>query len=273
MTREPVLFVSHGAPTVALEHGPYAEALARFAAAHPAPRALAVVSAHWTAAGPVGITSAGHHRLIYDFGGFPDELYALQYPAPGSPAVAARAAALLQAAGFTARLDPVRGLDHGVWIPLRLAWPGARIPVVQIALPEAPAEVQLRFGAALAPLREDGVLLVASGGVVHNLRRVRFGDTAVDPWALAFDAWVAERVDELDAAALARWRERGPEAALAAPSPEHFDPLLIAMGARAPEDRAATLHAGFAHRNLSMRSFALRSPAGVPPLDTKGEAA
>ena len=271
MTREPVLFVSHGAPTVALERGPYADALAGFGAAHPAPRAIAVVSAHWTAAGAVGITSAERHRLIYDFGGFPDALYALQYPAPGAPDVAARAARLLEAAGFSTRLDPVRGLDHGAWIPLRLAWPEARVPVVQLALPDAPPESLLRFGAALAPLRDDGVLLVASGGLVHNLARVRFGDPATDPWARAFDAWVAERVDLLDAAGLSRWRER-PEAPLAAPTSEHLDPVLVAVGARAPEDRPATLYAGFQHGNLSMRSFALRAPAGVPPRSTKGEA-
>jgi 4,5-DOPA dioxygenase extradiol len=255
----PVLFVSHGAPTIALEGGPLPEALARFGAAHPSPRAVAVVSAHWTTEWVVGITNAEHHRLIYDFGGFPDELYRLQYPAPGAPDVAARAAALLDAAGFPARLDPVRGLDHGAWIPLRLAWPDPRVPVVQIALPEVPPEALLRFGAALAPLRDEGVLLLASGGAVHNLSEVRLGDAGpADPWARAFDGWLAERIAALDADGLARWRDRAPNAALAAPTPEHLDPLLVAIGARHGGDRVEILHEGFQHGNLSLRSFALR---------------
>lgn len=261
MARPPVLFVSHGAPTVALEGGAFADALARFGAAHPSPRAIAVVSAHWTTDWVVGITSADRHRLIYDFGGFPEELYALGYPAAGDPHVAARAADLLGAAGFSSRLDSVRGLDHGAWIPLRMAWPAANVPVIQIALPEIPAEALLRFGAALAPLRDEGVLLVASGGVVHNLWRVRFGEAGVDAWARSFDAWVAERVAALDAASLARWRELAPHAKAAAPTTEHFDPLLVAIGARGPGDRVEVLHEGFQHGNLSMRSLALREPA------------
>ncbi len=261
MSRPPILFVAHGAPTVALEHGAYADALARFGASHPSPRAIVVVSAHWTTDWVVGVTSAERHRLIYDFGGFPEALYALEYPARGAPEVAARAADLLAAAGFASRLDSVRGLDHGAWIPLRLAWPAARVPVVQIALPEIPAEALLRFGEALAPLRDEGVLLVGSGGIVHNLRRVRFDDPGVDPWALAFDAWISERVESLDAATLVRWRELAPHAALAAPTTEHLDPMLVALGARGPADRVEMLHDGFQHRNLDMRSFALREPA------------
>jgi 4,5-DOPA dioxygenase extradiol len=264
VSRPPILFVAHGAPTVALERGPYADALARFGAAHPSPRAIVVVSGHWTTDWVVGVTSAERHRLIYDFGGFPEELYALEYPVPGAPEVAERAGELLGAAGFAARLDSVRGLDHGAWIPLRMAWPAARVPVVQIALPEIPAEALLRFGAALAPLRDDGVLLVGSGGIVHNLWRVRFGDPAVDPWALAFDAWIWERVEALDTPALARWRELAPHATVAAPTPEHFDPLLVAIGARGPRDRVELLHEGFQHGNIDMRSFALRPPADPP---------
>jgi 4,5-DOPA dioxygenase extradiol len=259
-----VLFVSHGAPTLALEAGPYAEALARFGAGE-RPRAIAIVSAHWTTDWVVGITSADRHRIIYDFGGFPEALYRLPYPAPGAPQVASRAAQLLQEAGFSTRLDSVRGLDHGAWIPLRLAWPAADVPVVQIALPEVPPEALLRLGAALAPLRDEGVLVVASGGVVHNLAEVRFGDAGpVDRWARAFDGWVAGRIAAADTDALARFRELGPHAALAAPTTEHFDPLLVAMGARRPADRIETVHEGFQHGNLSLRSFALR-PGGTSP--------
>jgi 4,5-DOPA dioxygenase extradiol len=274
VTRAPVLFVSHGAPTLALEQGGVAAALSRFAASVGTPPAILIASAHWTTPWEIGITSAARHRLIYDFSGFPEALYAISWPAPGAPDVAARAAALVEGAGFRARLDPVRGLDHGAWIPLRLAWPGADVPVAQLAVPHVDAPTLLRLGAALAPLRDEGVVLVASGGIVHNLGEVRFGDTRTDAWAREFDAWVAERIERVDVDALARWRE-APHAARAAPTSEHLDPLFLALGARADGDRVETLHDEFQHGNLGMRSFALRpagAQAGPPPAARKGAA-
>jgi 4,5-DOPA dioxygenase extradiol len=269
VSRAPVLFVSHGAPTVALEQGGLDVALRGFARAIGTPRAIVVVSAHWTARRELGVTSAPRHRLIYDFGGFPRALYELQWPAPGAPDVAARVAALLGAAGFRVALDPSRGLDHGAWVPLRLGWPDADVPVVQLALPEAGPEELLAFGAALRPLRDEGILVVASGGVVHNLGRVRFGPASEpDPWALRFDGWVRDRVAALDVAALARWRDEGPDAFLAQPTPEHFAPIFVALGARAEGDRPETLYEGIVHGNLSMRSFALR-PGGLPAAPTR----
>jgi 4,5-DOPA dioxygenase extradiol len=268
MTRAPALFVSHGAPTVALEPGGLGPALAAFAARVGSPRTVAVVSAHWTARREIGITSAARHRLVYDFAGFPPALYEIEWPAPGAPDVAARAAALLESAGFRARLDPIRGLDHGAWVPLRLAWPAADVPVVQIALPEAEPAALARMGAALAALRDEGVVLVGSGGVVHNLARVRLGgaDEPPDAWAVRFDAWAAERIAALDLHGLARWRDDGPDAALAQPTPEHLAPLFVVLGAAAPGERAETLHEGIQHGNLSMRTFALLS--GGPPAAT-----
>ena len=265
MTRSPVLFVSHGAPTVALEQGAFAAALAGFAAREGKPRAALVVSAHWTTPWEIGVTSAARHRLIYDFSGFPEALYRIQWPAPGAPDVAARAAALVERAGFRARLDPLRGLDHGAWVPLRLAFPEADVPVAQLALPDvAPGEL-LRLGAALAPLRDEGVLLVASGGLLHNLGLVRFDDGAApERWATEFDAWMAARIAALDVDALARWREEAPQAERAAPTPEHLHPLFIALGARAPGDRVETLHEEIRHGNLGMRSFVLRDTPATP---------
>jgi 4,5-DOPA dioxygenase extradiol len=267
MSRAPVLFVSHGAPTVALEvDGAYARALRAFAAATPGPRAIAIVSAHWEADREIGVTSAPRNRLVYDFSGFPEELYRIRWPAPGAPDVAARAAELLREAGFPSRLDPQRGLDHGAWAPLRLGWPDARVPVVQIALPDAPPATLLALGAALAPLRDEGVLLVGSGGLVHNLFRVRFGDEGEpDAWAAGFDAWAAARIEAQDAEGLARFEE-APGAALSVPTPEHFAPVLVALGARLPGDEVETLHASFQHGNIGMRSFALRPAAEPPPL-------
>lgn len=264
MSRTPVLFVSHGAPDVALERGGFQAAVAGFAASVGRPRAIVIVSAHWTTRRDVGVTAAPRNRLVFDFGGFDPALYAIDWPAPGAPDVAARVAALLRAAGFPSVLDPARGLDHGAWIPLRLAYPDAGVPVVQVALPDAPPGDLLRLGAALAPLRDEGILLVASGGIVHNLGAVRLGDDGdPDPWALAFDAWCRDRVAALDADGLARWREDAPDARRAQPTPEHLAPIFVAMGARLPGDRAETIHEGIRHGNLSMRSFALR-PAGAP---------
>jgi 4,5-DOPA dioxygenase extradiol len=268
--RAPALFVSHGAPTVALERGGIGAALAAFAADVGRPRALAVVSAHWTARREIGLTAAARHRLIHDFAGFPRALYEIEWPAPGAPDVAARAAALLESAGLRARLDPVRGLDHGAWIPLRFAWPEADVPVVQIALPEAEPPALARMGAALAPLRDEGVLLVGSGGVVHNLSRVRLlePEGPPDPWAVRFDAWCAARIAALDLHGLARWREDAPDAALAQPTPEHLAPIFVVLGAVLAGDRPETVHEEIRHGNLSMRSFALR-PGGGPAALTR----
>jgi 4,5-DOPA dioxygenase extradiol len=259
--RAPVLFVSHGSPTEALEVDDWTEAIARFGRATPRPIAIASISAHWETHRAIGVTSSASPDTIHDFYGFPAPLYRIQYPAPGEPALAARIVERLQDAGFEAALDPVRGLDHGTWSPLLHAWPLADVPVVQVSLPATlPAEL-LRFGAALAPLRDEGVLLLASGGAVHNLGEVAFDDKDRAPrgWATEFDGWVAARVAELDTAALARWKAEAPNPERAHPTTEHFDPLLVAVGARAHGDTPETLHEGFTYGCLSMRSFALRS--------------
>jgi len=261
MTRAPVLFVSHGAPTEALEVDGWTEALSRFGRGATKPAAIVAVSAHWTTHRAIGVTASPSPETIHDFYGFPDPLYRIQYPAPGAPALASRIVNRLQRAGFDAEADPARGLDHGTWSPLLHGWPLAEVPVVQVSLPAAlPAEL-LRFGAALAPFRDEEVLLLASGGAVHNLGEVAFDDKerSVRGWAAEFDGWVAARVAELDVPALARWRAEAPHADRAHPTTEHFDPLLVAMGARLHGDEPVVLHEGFTYACLSMRSFALRS--------------
>jgi len=254
----PAAFISHGAPTIALEEqGGFAQALRAFGATVPRPRAVAVVSAHWTERNGSAVTVSARPPTVHDFGGFPEALYRLRYPAPGAPDVARSAAELLEGAGFPTALDPERGLDHGAWVPLRFLFPDAAVPVFQIALPDSLEPSGLyRFGAALAPLREEGVLLLGTGGVVHNLGRVRFdaGGGPPDAWAAAFDAWIAERVQRLDRDGLARWRE-APHALLAAPSSEHLDPLLAVVGAAGPDETVSTLFEGFTYGTLSMRSI------------------
>ena len=255
----PSVFVSHGSPMVAVERDAYTEALEAFGRAV-RPRALVVVSAHWQTRGGVAITSAERHQVIHDFGGFPEALYRLDYPAPGDPALADDVVGRLGAAGFASRLDPDRGIDHGVWIPLRIAWPDGAIPVVQVSLPEMPPQDLLRLGQALAPLRGQGVLVLGSGGIVHNLGQLDWArkHAAPHPWAVAFDAWMAERIARGDVAGLAAYRETAPQARRAAPTTEHLDPLFVALGA-AGGDPAETLFAGFHHGSLGMRSIQFRA--------------
>jgi 4,5-DOPA dioxygenase extradiol len=260
-TEAPAAFLSHGSPLVALDTDDYPQALRRFGESVGGVQAIVVVSAHWETPGGVRVTASATPPLIYDFGGFPDALYRLTYPCPGAPAVAQQAMALLQAAGFACAADARRGLDHGAWVPLRLALPEARLPVVQVSMPwGASAEEVMRMGQALRPLRSQGVLLLGSGGVSHNLRRVVFPDKATppEPWAQAFDTWVAARLAARDFSGLLGWLG-APNARLAHPTPEHFLPLSFVLGAALPEDRLIPVFEGFHHGTLSMRSFALRA--------------
>lgn len=266
MDRAPALFVSHGAPTVALRDDDYARALRRVGERWPRPAAVAVISAHFQTHRAVVIGSAPQQRVRHDFGGFPAPLYDLDYPAPGAPAQAGEAGALARAAGFSTLLDPVRPLDHGAWIPLRLAWPEAAVPVFQVSLPDAgPAEL-VSLGRALRPLRDEGVVLWGSGGIVHNLGRTRLDaprDAPPEPWAAEFDAWVAGRLSAGDLPALLRYRELAPHASLAAPTSEHFDPLFVVLGAAWDGERLETLYDRFHHATLGMRTFAL-VPGAAP---------
>ena len=184
--RLPVLFVSHGSPMVALETDDYTRALEGWAGGVPRPTAIVVVSAHWQASRPVRVATSAAPATIHDFYGFPPELYALRYTPPGEPGLGSEIIARLQDAGIEAEADPGRGLDHGVWVPLRFLYPGAEVPVVAVSLsaPARPREL-LALGRALAPLRAAGILILGSGGVVHNLGRLdRRGESApVTEWA------------------------------------------------------------------------------------------
>ena len=251
----PLLFVSHGAPTEALDtDSEYAAALRGFVDAA-RPRAIVVVSAHWQTRGPaVRATGAARPGLIYDFGGFPPEMYRLTYPAPGDPALARELAGAI-AAPFAGAVDEARGWDHGVWVPLRLMRPAADLPVVELSLPTAEPAALLALGRQLAFLRARDVLLVGSGGAVHNLGAI--GQAATPDWARAFDAWVADAVARHDHAALAAWPTAAPGARQAMPTSEHFDPLLVVAGAAAAGEPVTTLFEGFRYGSLSMRTLAI----------------
>ncbi|WP_462379191.1 DODA-type extradiol aromatic ring-opening family dioxygenase [Pseudomonas sp. Marseille-QA0892] len=229
----PSVFISHGSPMLALEPGESGPALLTLANTLPRPRAVVVMSAHWESRG-IQIMSSPLPATWHDFGGFPPALYALQYPAPGEPALAATVQTLLRADGLEAALDARRPLDHGAWVPLRLMYPNADIPTIEISLPsqKGPA-LAWRIGAALAELRKDGVLLIGSGSITHNLgeldRQGAGGATA--PWALAFKNWVVDRLEAGDRDALFDYRHRAPHAVRNHPSDEHLLPLYFAMGA------------------------------------------
>ena len=267
MERQPAVFFAHGSPLSALGGDSHAAALRAFGARHTGARAILVVSAHWQVSQPVRVTAWDSAPLLYDFGGFPDELYRLTYPAPGSPSAAARVVNMLQAAGQQARFERERGLDHGAWAPLRLAWPGAATPVLEVSMPFVPPQELFQLGRALRPLRDDGFLLAASGGIVHNLSRVRFADkdAPVDEWAGEFDAWVAEAVAARKLENLLAYRHTAPHARLSVPTTEHFDPLFVAMGMAHPDEPVETIFEGFHYGNLSMRSFSFAPPSDTAP--------
>jgi 4,5-DOPA dioxygenase extradiol len=256
----PALFVSHGAPSAALDDDDYTRALGGWARRRPPPLAVVVVSAHAEAPGPVRVNAAAEPALVYDFYGFPAPLYRLRYPAPGSPDLAREVVATLAAAGLDAVLDVQRGWDHGVWVPLRLLYPAADVPVVALSLPVPRApEGLVAMGLALAPLRSRGVLLLGSGGIVHNLSRLRMDANAAptEPWAEAFGSWVEDRLAECDVEGLLAYRSRAPHPDLAVPTTEHFDPLFFVAGAREARDRVESVYEGFRYGSLSLRSFAL----------------
>jgi len=253
----PSLFISHGAPSIAIEQDDFTRAVASFGESLRDARAIAVVSAHWQARS-VRVNAVARPETIYDFGGFSPELYKIRYEAPGDPDLAGEIAALLGGAP----LEEERGWDHGLWVPLRILLPEANVPIVEIAqpYPTTPADL-LRIGQALAPLRDRGVVIAGSGGIVHNLRAINLGgkNAQVDDWAREFDDWFAEHVAARDFDTLIRYRDLAPHADLAVPTPEHFEPVFVALGASRDTDALTTIYEGFHYGNLSMRTFAFSS--------------
>lgn len=243
--RMPAVFVSHGAPTLAVDRVSGADFRAT-ADAMPRPRAVLVFSAHWTDA-PAAIGTVTPRPLLHDYTGFPRELHALRYDAPVASELAARVASLVPAM----QRDAARPWDHGVWVPLLHMYPRADVPVLQVSLPIAwPPERLFELGAALAPLGDEGVLLLGSGGAVHNLGRLDWNGGAAPAWAVEFEAWLRERLLARAADDLIAFRERAPGARLAHPTSEHFLPLLVALGA-APAGGVTFPIEGFEYGSLS----------------------
>jgi 4,5-DOPA dioxygenase extradiol len=230
----PALFVGHGSPMNAIEDNAVTRGWREIAASMPRPRAILCVSAHWETRG-TWVCDNPQPETIHDFGGFPQALFDVRYPAPGDPVLARQVAARARSTRVSA--TPQWGLDHGAWSVLRVMYPQADIPVAQLSLDTAqPGAYHVALARDLADLRDTGVLLLASGNLVHNLRLWNFRDPAPAPWALRANATLRERIVAGDIDALARWTELGSDVALAIPTAEHYLPLLYALGARRGEE-------------------------------------
>jgi 4,5-DOPA dioxygenase extradiol len=257
-TAFPTLFVTHGAPTLPLEPGPCGPFLRELGSAVPRPRAILCISAHWDTRACVCIGAAAAPKTIHDFSGFPEALYRMNYPAPGAPALAGRVSGLLMQARMNCLVDPLRGLDHGAWVPLQLMFPGADIPVATLSVSSGLSAAQhLAIGAALAPLREEGVLILGSGSATYNL--ADFGRAAYNApphdYVRAFDDWLVGAVEAGDTAALAAWEKRAPQARRNHPTDEHFLPLFPPLGAAGANAKGRTLHRSYTYGILAMTAF------------------
>lgn len=248
----PSLFISHGSPMLALRPAASGTALARLAASLQRPTAILVVSAHWETA-DLRVTSSSAPGTWHDFHGFPEALYQVQYRAPGLPQLAERIIQLLAQVNLPARADGQRPLDHGAWVPLSLMYPQADIPVVQLSLPSAAGPMlQTRIGQALRQLRDEGVLLIGSGSITHNLRELDWqaGPSKTAPaWAQGFRDWMVDRLQSNDETALHAYRQQAPHAMRNHPTDEHLLPLFFARGAG---DRVQIEHQGFSEGTLGM---------------------
>lgn len=248
----PAIFFGHGNPMNALMHNPYTDAWRRVGAEIARPRAILSISAHWFVPG-TGVTVSTAPRTIHDFGGFPRELYQVQYPAPGDPALARRVQELLAPLAVT--LDESWGLDHGTWSVLTHIYPAADIPIVQLSIDETrPPQFHYEIGQRLAPLRDEGVLIVGSGNVVHNLHAYAWGRHLPDPydWAVRFETEARGLLLAGDVRPLVDYESLGRDALLSIPTPDHYLPLLYVVGARQRGDAIAFPVEGVDGGSISM---------------------
>lgn len=262
MSSLPALFISHGSPMLAIQDSPARRFLLGLGQSLPRPRAIVVFSAHWESIGAPAISLAPQMETIHDFGGFPDALFQIEYPAAGAPDTGMQVIGLLEQAGFTVKRSALRGLDHGAWVPLRLMYPDADIPVLQVSVlrGSTPAEHE-KMGRALSQLRMDGILIIGSGSLTHNLYELRGHsiDTEVPAWVSDFDDWMKDRLEQHDHEALLDYRARAPFAARNHPTEEHILPLFVALGAAGPAPQVERLHASYEYGVLAMDTYAFTS--------------
>ena len=254
----PTLYISHGSPMLPLTDAPARDFLAGLGRTLDRPNAIVVISAHWETERPT-VNAVAQNKTLHDFHGFPRPLYDLTYPAPGDPALAERISDLLCAAGLPAGIDRARGLDHGAWNPLLVAYPTADIPVVQVSVQShlGPAH-HLQLGQALAPLRADGVLVIGSGSFTHDLSRFRgqSWDAPDAPDVVAFADWMDAALREGRRCDLLTYRTKAPHAVAQHPTEEHLLPLFVAMGAAGDGAKAERLHASNSYGVLRLDAYA-----------------
>lgn len=253
MNRAPLYFLAHGSPMNALARNEYTQHIGALRARYPKPKAIVCVSAHWMTDG-VRVTRMAKPRTIHDFYGFPDELFAVQYPAPGSPQVADRICELIPGAEAD---EKEWGLDHGTWSVLVHLFPQADIPVVQLSLDvNADPDDHWELGGKLRPLRDEGVLIIGSGNIVHNLRKIDWNERATPfPWAREFDEMVKASLERRDRSSLVNDFYRTEVGRMSAPTPEHYFPLLYVVGASDEKDQLSFCHEGIDHGSIAMRSL------------------
>lgn len=250
----PSLFIAHGSPLLAIENNDYTNFLKKLGQSLPRPKAVVLFSAHWLSE-VQQVSRVDQYRTIYDFGGFDPSLYTIEYPARGNHEIAREIEELFTENDIPFHNETTRGLDHGAWIVLRLLYPNADIPVISMSVnPNLTPEEQYKIGKALSVLRAKDILIIASGGTVHNLRAVKWADNGeVDSWALEFESWLAQSLQNWDLPSLFKYDSLAPHASLAVPpyGNEHFIPIFYAMGAADNSPKAALLHRSFRYGNLS----------------------
>jgi 4,5-DOPA dioxygenase extradiol len=259
----PAIFLSHGSPDLPLKPNAATAFLKQLGAELEKPKAILVISAHWGTNQPT-VSAASAPRTIHDFSGFPAELYQMTYPAPGAPDLAQRVVELLTQAGIQADIHPQRGLDHGAWVPLLLMYPEADIPVAQLSIqPYADPTHHLAIGRALAPLRQEGVLILASGSATHNLWELgRYAHQQTPPdWVQEFSDWLAGAIAHRKTDDLLNYRQLAPYAERNHPTDEHFLPLFLAMGAGGEQTEGRSLHDSYTFGILSMAAYAFGEKA------------
>jgi 4,5-DOPA dioxygenase extradiol len=248
----PAMFFGHGSPMNTLAQNRYTDAWKELGARAGKPRAILAVSAHWYVEG-TAVTAMERPKTIHDFYGFPQALFDVQYPAPGDPKLAQRVRELL--APVDVGLDQSWGLDHGTWSVLKHAYPDADVPIVQLAIDATkPAAFHHALGARLAPLRDEGVLIIGSGNVVHNLSTIGWGGGAPYDWAVRFNDYVRGAIERKDYRRLVEYENVGEAARFAVPTPEHYLPLLYVLGAQAEDESAQVAIDGLEMRSISMLS-------------------
>ncbi|KAI3790725.1 hypothetical protein L2E82_03980 [Cichorium intybus] len=268
MKIQDTFYISHGSPTLSIDETMPARHFLQsfqqkvYPAGAPRPSSILVISAHWETTYPTVNVVDGPSDTIYDFYNFPKKMYQLKYPAPGAPKLANRVKELLLSSGFK-RVDQekTRGLDHGAWVPLMLMYPEADIPVCQLSVQtNEDATYHYNMGKALAPLKDEGVLIVGSGATTHNLKMLR-NVTTVAPWAQEFDMWLNEALIDGRYEDVNEYKEKAPHATMAHPRPDHFYPLHVAMGAGGANSKAELIHNSWGLSALSYSSYKFTSPA------------